>query len=91
MPPYVPYLTTGLLSGFPAKFYVHSSRSPVLYNPPISFLNSSPNIIRRIEQIMKLPCNFLHSSVTSPILEREDGVIWTGLFWLKIGTSGRPL
>jgi hypothetical protein len=22
------------------------------------------------------------------ILERSDGVIWTGLIWLRIGTSG---
>jgi hypothetical protein len=22
------------------------------------------------------------------ILERQDGVVWTGLFWLRIGTSG---
>jgi hypothetical protein len=22
------------------------------------------------------------------ILEREDGVVWTGLIWLRIGTSG---
>jgi hypothetical protein len=22
---------------------------------------------------------------------REDGVVWTGLIWLKIGTSGRLL
>jgi hypothetical protein len=25
------------------------------------------------------------------ILERLDGVIWTGLIWLRIGTSGGPL
>jgi hypothetical protein len=25
------------------------------------------------------------------ILEREDGVVWTGLMWLRIGTSGGPL
>jgi hypothetical protein len=23
------------------------------------------------------------------ILERQDGVMWTGLVWLRIGTSGR--
>jgi hypothetical protein len=22
------------------------------------------------------------------ILERQDGVVWTGLIWLRIGTSG---
>jgi hypothetical protein len=22
------------------------------------------------------------------ILEREDGMVWTGLMWLRIGTSG---
>jgi hypothetical protein len=22
------------------------------------------------------------------ILERKDGVVWTGLIWLRIGTSG---
>jgi hypothetical protein len=22
------------------------------------------------------------------MLEREDGVVWTGLIWLRIGTSG---
>jgi hypothetical protein len=22
------------------------------------------------------------------ILEREDGMIWTGLIWLRVGTSG---
>jgi hypothetical protein len=25
------------------------------------------------------------------ILERYDGVVWTGLIWLRIGTSGRLL
>jgi hypothetical protein len=25
------------------------------------------------------------------ILERYDGVVWTGLIWLRIGTSGGPL
>jgi hypothetical protein len=25
------------------------------------------------------------------ILERQDGVVWTGLIWLRIGTSGGPL
>jgi hypothetical protein len=25
------------------------------------------------------------------ILERLDGVVWTGLVWLRIGTSGGPL
>jgi hypothetical protein len=25
------------------------------------------------------------------ILERDDGLVWTGLIWLRIGTSGRLL
>jgi hypothetical protein len=25
------------------------------------------------------------------ILEREDGEVWTGLIWFRIGTSGRLL
>jgi hypothetical protein len=25
------------------------------------------------------------------ILERQDGVVWTGLIWLRIGTNGGPL
>jgi hypothetical protein len=25
------------------------------------------------------------------ILERYDGVVWTGLIWFRIGTSGGPL
>jgi hypothetical protein len=25
------------------------------------------------------------------ILERWDGVMWTGLVWLRIGTGGEPL
>jgi hypothetical protein len=25
------------------------------------------------------------------ILERQDGMVWIGLVWLRIGTSGRPL
>jgi hypothetical protein len=25
------------------------------------------------------------------ILEMQDGVVWTGLIWLRIGTSGGPL
>jgi hypothetical protein len=25
------------------------------------------------------------------MLERLDGVVWTGLIWLRIGTSGGPL
>jgi hypothetical protein len=25
------------------------------------------------------------------ILEREDGAVWTGLVWLRIGTSGELL
>jgi hypothetical protein len=25
------------------------------------------------------------------ILEREDGVVWTGLVWLRIGTGGELL
>jgi hypothetical protein len=24
-------------------------------------------------------------------LERQDGLVWIGLIWFKIGTSGRPL
>jgi hypothetical protein len=25
------------------------------------------------------------------ILERYDGVVWTGLIWLRVGTGGGPL
>jgi hypothetical protein len=25
------------------------------------------------------------------IIERKDGVVWTGLIWLRIGTNGVPL
>jgi hypothetical protein len=25
------------------------------------------------------------------VLEKEDGVVWTGFIWLRIGTSGRLL
>jgi hypothetical protein len=28
------------------------------------------------------------STVLKWILERQDGVVWTGLIWLRIGTSG---
>jgi hypothetical protein len=35
----------------------------------------------------------LHNLYSSPstVRIRYDGVVWTGLFWLGIWTSGRPL
>jgi hypothetical protein len=30
-------------------------------------------------------------NIKMELREREDGVAWTGLIWLRIGTSGRPL
>jgi hypothetical protein len=33
----------------------------------------------------------LHENILGWILERWDGVMWTGLVWLRIGTGGELL
>jgi hypothetical protein len=30
-------------------------------------------------------------NIRMDLRERENWVVWTGLIWLRIGTSGRPL
>jgi hypothetical protein len=32
-----------------------------------------------------------HRWVKAIIMDLRDGVVWTGLIWLRIGTSGKPL
>jgi hypothetical protein len=67
----------------------------------IQYIRSYPPYLETISSIRNL--RTCHAVVTREdidvgarmilewILEREDGVVWTGLIWLRIGTGGGPL
>jgi hypothetical protein len=71
-----------------------------LHNEELHNLYSSPSIIRMIKNSCsilvvkpegKRPQDVGGWTILKWILERQDGMVWTGSIWLRIGTSGRLL
>jgi hypothetical protein len=66
-----------------------------LHNEELRDLYSSPSIIRMIKSRRLIWAGHVARMglliILGWILERWDGVMWTGLVWLKTGTGGELL